>query len=127
MDTYPVVRRILDWLPALAWAGVIFVLSAQPSYSLPSFGVWGDLMAAAGHLFVYAVLMLLLLRALGRSTRLNAAQTWIIAFVLVALYGLSDEYHQSFVPGRDPALVDWLTDLTGAGLAWFISTRRQRG
>lgn len=121
----PFLRRLLAWLPTLAWAGVIFLISAQPSESLPDFGL-NDLVAAAGHLFVYAVLMVLLLTALRRTTRLTAARVTLLAFALLALYALSDEYHQSFVPGRDPALFDWLTDLTGAALAWAIQRRRGR-
>jgi VanZ family protein len=45
------------------------------------------------------------------------------------LYGASDEWHQSFVPGRYPAVSDWLADAAGIvigymALYWWIETRR---
>jgi VanZ family protein len=49
---------------------------------------------------------------------------------LAVLYGLSDEWHQSFVPGRTPDVVDILTDAIGAAigllLVWWISQRLER-
>jgi VanZ family protein len=127
MDTPSAARRALVWLPPLAWAALIFWLSSQPSDALPNLGVWADLAAGAAHFTVYALLMALLLGALRRGASLADRQRWLLAFALVALYGLSDEFHQSFVPGRDPALLDWLTDVAGATLAWWVSVRRQRG
>ncbi|MCX7707278.1 MAG: VanZ family protein, partial [Anaerolineae bacterium] len=50
------------------------------------------------------------------------------AFVLALLYAFSDEFHQSFVPGRHPDPLDILTDAAGAGaaLAW-VQWRARRG
>lgn len=124
MNTYPPARRLLVWLPALIWATVIFLLSAQPSDRLPDLGFDGQ--SILGHLLTYALLMGLLVFALHRSTRLPDTRVWVLAFLLVALYGASDEFHQSFVPGRHTTLFDWLTDLTGAGLVWVVHMRRRR-
>ncbi len=45
-------------------------------------------------------------------------------FILVLLYALADEFHQSFVPGRHPSLVDALViDAAGAALALFLAWR----
>ncbi len=55
--------------------------------------------------------------ALGWADR---APMWLL-FALLALYGATDEVHQSFVPGRDASIGDWLADLLGSGLgllAW---------
>jgi VanZ family protein len=45
-----------------------------------------------------------------------------------SLYGISDEFHQSFVPGRTPDPVDWATDTAGAGvaLAGILIVRKRR-
>ena len=48
------------------------------------------------------------------------------ALVVGALFGAADEYHQSFVPGRQPSMEDWLTDLLGLALAVIIA-RAVRG
>jgi VanZ family protein len=69
----------------------------------------------SGHSFGYAILGALLLRALAGG-RL-AGVTWkraLAAIALSALYGASDEFHQSFVPGRTPDVLDLVADATGA-------------
>ena len=117
------IARWLAWLPAVSWAGVIFFVSAQPRETFVRLGLSGTLLSIAGHLITYAVLMVLLVVALRIGGRLSAHQSCVVAFLSVALYGLSDEYHQSFVPGRTATLWDWLVDLFGAGLAWLAIAR----
>jgi VanZ family protein len=110
-------------LPPLAWAGVIYFVSAQPKEAFVRFGLSGALLPIAGHLITYAVLMVLLVIALRVGGRLSVEQSCVVAFLQVALFGLSDEYHQSFVPGRTATMWDWLVDLLGAGLAWLAINR----
>jgi VanZ family protein len=105
---------------------VIYFVSAQPKEAFVRLGLSGTLLSIAGHLITYAVLMVLLVIALRVWGRLPAQQSCVVAFLLVALYGLSDEYHQSFVPGRTATMWDWLVDLMGAGLAWLAIARRDR-
>lgn len=116
-------QRFLAWLPALAWAGLIFFLSAQPDETFEKLGLQGQLLSIGGHLVVYFVLMVLLVVALRFSSNLSSRQIYIVAFLIVALYGLSDEYHQSFVPGRMATIDDWIVDLIGAAIAWIILRR----
>lgn len=113
-------RRILRlWFPPLAWMALIFIVSAQPS--LPSAPrKWDLLLKKAMHALAYGALAWLYLRALrGRSptTIRICAASWGLALA----YALSDEYHQSFVPGRHGALVDVAVDGFGAGGAMLLS------
>jgi len=48
------------------------------------------------------------------------------AFIFCAAYGLSDEWHQSFVMGRDASILDWFADCSGALLA-LVSQQRIKG
>jgi len=124
------IRQLLwDWLPPLACMGLIFVLSAQSH--LPSApGPWLDtLLKKAGHAFVYGVLALLYQRALRPHIR--APRVLRIASVSLAVaYALSDEYHQTFVPGRSGRWLD--VGIDGAGmcgamlLSWWLERRRAR-
>lgn len=41
----------------------------------------------------------------------------LITFSVIALYGISDELHQFFVPGRSASIYDWFADCTGAIIA----------
>ena len=111
------------WLPAVAWAALIYFISAQPEEAFERLGLTGLLLSVGGHLVVYFVLMVLLVVALRYSSSLSPNHVYRVAFLLIVLYGLSDEYHQSFVPGRTATIVDWLVDLIGAGAAWIILVR----
>jgi VanZ family protein len=109
------------WLFVVVWAGFIFWLSSSPD---AHGGIWlievlpfGDKLA---HAFVFGVLATLLGYATGR---------WRLALIMTALYGLSDELHQSFVPNRSVDVTDWMADTIGAicalGLVKFF-TRLKR-
>lgn len=107
----------------------IFVVSHQSSVSIP-FGA-PDYYA---HGMSYTVLGFLLIRALARGEL--RAMTWgmvLVATVIGGLYGVSDEFHQSFIPGRHPSVSDVIADtvgslvgaVAGAGLgAWLRGKRR---
>lgn len=76
----------------------------------------------AAHVAEYAILSVLLLRALRQH--LLAARG--VAFVLTALYAVLDEFHQSFVPSRTGSPWDVLTDCIGALLGLVIYVRLTR-
>jgi VanZ family protein len=109
------------WLPVVAWMGLIFYLSAQPDLPLPRVGWANLLISSAAHAFVFGVLAVLWMRALG-----GHRHGWAIALTLTLLYALSDEFHQSFVPGRHPDPWDLACDALGAALGlvgWFWQRR----
>jgi VanZ family protein len=108
----------LRWAAVIAWMGLIFFLSSRPD--LPNFapGIPG-LEEIGGHLTAYGVLAALLWWAL-HGTGLRYPATW--ALVLAVLYGITDEYHQSFVPGRTMSFDDLMVDLIGASVALLIVT-----
>ena len=121
-------KRILSrWLPPLVWMGLIFCVSAQPK--LPHVEeAWLDtLLKKGGHALAYGILAWLYLRTLQERFRRPAA-AHVISFSLAALYGLSDEYHQTFVPGRNGTLWDVAVDGLGALgamlLEWWLQRRR---
>ena len=105
---------------AIAWMGLIFFLSSlsgeEASQRLESGAVsWlGDLRSYGAHIVLYAVLAALIQVALW-AWSLELQLRWVIvAAVLASLFGISDEYHQSFVTGRSATLVDGLVDSIAA-------------
>ena len=106
--------RIARFLPALVLMAIIFVMSSRSSVPqsplIPSM-----LTSAAGHLFAYAVLAVLLARALEDDVE-RTIKRYGIAWVLSVVYGVTDEIHQSFVPGRNPSVVDVAIDAAGAAI-----------
>jgi len=106
------------WLPVLAYVTVIFALSAQPNLPQPLGFTFGDKILHAGE---YLVLGLLLVRALRASLRVSRplfAAT--IAVALVLAVGSSDEYFQSFIPGRQCDIFDALADVLGGAIAQAV-------
>lgn len=107
-------RRALPWLPALAWAAVIFFLSSRhtlPSPDVPNFD-------KAAHFGAYGLLGGLLAFAARRS-----GLSVLVAVAIGVLYGASDEIHQMYVPGRSPDVLDWAADAAGVATACFLYTR----
>jgi len=103
--------RLYRSLPALAWMGLIFFLSAQPK--LPEILFVFDGIDKLFHAGAYGVLGLLVSYALGVRSRRAA----LLAVLVSSLYGASDELHQYFVPGRSCDVFDWLADTSGAVVA----------
>lgn len=96
----------------------IFLVSDQGKQDIPSFGLWDMLAKKGGHFAAYMILALLAHRAVGRSQR-----PYLWAVVITALYALSDEFHQTFVPSRQGSLVDVLIDCAGGVTALIIYYR----
>ena len=107
-------RRLLAWLPAVAWALVIWNLSARSRLPGPD----GPGLDKVAHFGAYAVLGALLSFAAERS-RLPV----LAAAAIGVLYGASDEFHQMYVPGRSPDVLDWAADAAGVATACFLYTR----
>jgi hypothetical protein len=114
--------------------GAIFYVSAQPT--LPSVpGRWDLLLKKAMHVLAYGLLTWLYLRALlgHEPTEGRSRTTWLRAAsaVMALLYALSDEYHQTFVPGRHGSLVDVVIDGVGVSgallLDWMARSGRRPG
>lgn len=123
-------KRLGKWGPAFAWMVLIFMLSAQSQWPTPK-QRWVDfVLEVAAHFVLYAVLAALLMRALD-SKKTGGWRAFGLAVLICGAYALSDEFHQSFVPGREPDGLDVVADLAGAvfgaGLWWvWWAVRRNR-
>ncbi len=101
------------WLPFLLWAIVIFLFSATPTTRASEI-VWQDfIVKKTAHVVEYFIYSMLLFRALLNS---NIRHKKVMFFIVITavLYGLTDEFHQSFTPGRDPKLRDVAFDTLGS-------------
>ena len=114
------------WAPVVAYMALIVVLSSRPEPPLPS-----QLSDKQGHSIGYMGLAVTIGRALAGGTASGAtlraaAGAWVIA----TAYAASDEWHQSFVPGRSADVADWFADtagaLAGAGACWAWGIIRAR-
>jgi VanZ family protein len=114
------------WLPVIAYMAVLFVLSSQSALPEPP----GRLSNYHVHMAAYAGLAVTTVRALARGLGHPSWTTVCGAIAIASVYGLSDEYHQSFVPNREADVLDLAADAFGALVgavavkAWSIIARR---
>ena len=106
-------RALRLWAPVVAWAALIFALSAIPSLAT-GLGLWDTVLRKCAHTLEYAVFGALLLRAFG---------AWPPALALGIAYAASDEVHQHFVRGRHASPVDVLIDTFGLALGILLARR----
>jgi VanZ family protein len=131
---------LADWWPVLLWAALISLFSTSvftdkntgsviipilhwflPGASLPTLLRIHHYIRKLGHFSEYFVFSLLILRAI-RHGRSAARLAWaLVAIFIVAGYAALDEFHQSFVPGRTPAVGDVLIDTSGGTAAQIVA------
>ena len=142
------------WLPVLLWAAFIFLMSTEAGSTRRTSRIIGPILRwfypqvrdetiarvqfvarKTAHFCEYAWLAILLWRA-RRQAAWNDPRPWRwseawFALGLAALFAVSDEWHQSFVPGRDAKPLDVLLDTAGAlgglGMVRALRDRRQLG
>lgn len=99
----------------MVWMGFIFLLSSQPDLSpITPFRFQG--MDKVAHAVAYGICAILVRRA-----ALPSPGATLIGWLVPVLYGTTDEFHQSFVPGRDMSFWDVVADAAGAALALMIA------
>ena len=102
----------------IAWMGVIFALSHQPTLPYPP-DLDAMIVSTLGHVTVYTVLASLVWWALG-GRGMSGGWRAVVAVTVAVLYGVTDEWHQSFVPGRTPDARDIVADTFGALMAMVV-------
>ena len=104
------------WAPSLLYMALIFAVSSlkQPPLPMPKFE-WLTI-DKLYHFIEYAILGILLAWAFvkAKPSVVPSKLIWLTAAALSILYGASDEWHQTFVPGRCATLADWVADALGS-------------
>jgi VanZ family protein len=133
------VRWLKYWWPAILWAILIFTFSTGaftsentsrviipalrwmfPHAMAETLALIHHVIRKSAHFTEYFIFSLLLLHAL-RAGRRDFGMRWaLIVILIVAGYAALDEFHQSFVPGRGPAVSDVLLDTTGGAAAQLL-------
>jgi len=139
------------WLPVLLWMAIIFSFSSDthsqqhssrlfepffhwlfPSMSQAEVEKLHHYFRKCGHLTEYAILGLLVWRALHGSKGKLPPWSWPKVggtLLIVFLYAATDEFHQVFVPGRTPMISDVLVDTAGGAIGllvlWIVHLRKR--
>lgn len=111
---------IKAYFPVVAWAVVIYTLSAQTVLAGFDVSIFDFIFKKSAHMFVYAVLYVLLYRAINLTTDHKFRYLQLLLPLLIGIvYAMSDELHQSTVPGRFATLRDVGYDTLGMGIAFL--------
>lgn len=125
--------RLWRYAPLIFWMAAIFFASTDglsgsktalviepflrwffPHISIQRLDFIHGLVRKGAHLSAYAILGLLAARAFITSRHTFLRFRWFMAsLVLISLYALSDEYHQSFSPARTASIYDSIIDIAG--------------
>jgi len=140
-------HRFWRYGPLILWAAFIFVASTRlmsasntttilrpvmlwlfPNISEATLNLIHFMIRKAGHFSEYAIFALLAARAFRTSSHELLRKRWFWAsLLLVVVYSLSDEFHQSFVPSRTASIYDSMIDTFGGLTALaLLSIRKQR-
>lgn len=122
--TQPLIPRLINaYLPVIAWTAFIFFLSNQPQLPGPELFTWDYLFKKCAHIFVYFVLFQLTVRAffIHAQKKSHLQVRWAILFAII--YAMTDEFHQSFVPGRTATTRDFFYDSLGIMISWLYLYR----
>ena len=104
------IRTLSLWL-AIGWMATLFYLSSQPILPTPDLFAYQDKLF---HAVAYGLLGVLLLMSFRYQAPRYTGIQKALAVGIASLYGISDEFHQSFVPGREADILDWAADTIGA-------------
>lgn len=102
---------IKKWAPAILMGTIIFLFSSIHGNTIQKTGLGQESIQINAHFFLYFLLSL---------TFYKATNNILLSIVLSFFYSITDEFHQTFVPGRSFQILDIFVDTIGASLAGLI-------
>ena len=112
---------IYYWLLVFVYAGLIFYFSSLPTIPPLILKIIPETFIL--HMIEYAILTILLFRALTNSKNSSLNNTIFLSITIAVLYGVTDEIHQHFVPGRTFSVLDVFGNSIGSMLGIIINLK----
>jgi len=122
-------KFLIYHLPLIVYAGLILGVSSLSNLRSPQIRfLAADKLA---HFLEYALFALLTYRSMSRLVGGASDRTpFFVSLLVLALFAVLDETLQSFIPGRKPDLLDYVSDVTGGvlvlALLWYRSAQKRR-
>ena len=115
----------ITWSLVFLYMLIIFILSSFPYIEQPIrvYYVYNFIITFIEHVIEYSILGLLLFFGFLSRNIDNNGKTLNIALLAIlvsTIYGITDEIHQIFVPGRNCDIIDVIADLIGSCIGVFI-------
>lgn len=114
-------RVFFVYIPLILYWIVLFIATSLSTQSLPKPFVFNDKVA---HFLAYLFLSFLVTLTLWSQEKLKLLKRryFFFSIAIVILYGVLDEIHQSFIPGRSCEFLDWIADTSGAIIGTLFAT-----
>ncbi len=110
------IPKFAYWLPAVFYMALIFYLSSSPPpQAARDVPVFFDIKLI--HIMEYALLNFLIFFAIDKTSDIPFLWKAVYSVAVTMMYGLTDELHQVFVPGRSGRLIDIAANLIGCAAA----------
>ena len=122
-------RRLIKWFLVISWMIIIFILSSEPNSGTHTYNIIGKIfpnikestvietinfcIRKGAHFIEYFILSILVYTLLKEYTK-EKKKTILLCIIICFLYSITDEFHQSFIPGRTGIFTDCLVDTSGS-------------
>lgn len=115
--------KVRLWVPVILWMTAIFTLSSIPGKDIPEVGL--PHIDKLAHFIEYAILGFLVMRAFSNSkTGISRPVLATLAVSAAVLFAATDEWHQSFIPGRFTDIIDLTFDFIGSMVGVYIYKKK---
>ncbi|MEA1925689.1 MAG: VanZ family protein [Patescibacteria group bacterium] len=118
---------VIYWIPALAWAGLIFYLSDISELKTGLSTPYEIAVRKVTHMLEFGILSVLVMRIAYKRYNISLAISFLTALAVTTLYAVSDEFHQIFVIGRDGNVKDIFVDFLGAYIFLHFAAMKYSG
>lgn len=112
------------WLPPILWMSLIFYLSSSSKPPLIKDPIINFFLFKTIHMIEFGTLFILLTRAFFNTTKINLKKIMLISFIWAVFYGASDEFHQTFISGRNGNPIDVFIDSLGIYFVYWYVNRK---
>ena len=107
-------KKVFYWLLVISYMSLIFYLSSIPSIDIVTKIPINDKILHAAEFFILAALLHMCFNI--ADNKMINKNRYFLAITITTIYAISDEFHQSFVPGRVADIFDLTADSIGASI-----------
>jgi len=107
------INKFINLTFLVLYCSFIFWLSSKPTLPAPMLFTHQDKIFHMGAYFIMGILAWRFFNDLFAKPII----VFLVSLCFSSIYGISDEWHQSHVPGREADILDWLADTVGASIA----------
>ena len=114
------IKKLVYFLPSIFIMSTVFFLSSKSSTGIGGSLTQQFLIHKSLHIFVYSLLSVSFLYGFSKTSAKFNRRFQIVSVLFTYIYGITDEFHQSFVRGREGKFTDTIFDLVGALLGIYL-------